>query len=166
MSRGHGHVQRAILALIESDRDGDWTISDLCQHVYGKVGKAQRVAVLRALRKMTLLGTWRVRREAYAHCLHDICSSESLARAMYGRSLDTLNQTWPHVVERVREAAAEAIRYRDADPIGKLDIEIGAAIELCRLCITANAIEDATAVKERLAARWQRKRLLTDGGAA
>jgi hypothetical protein len=33
--------------------------------LYGKVGKAQRVAVLRALRKMTLPGTWHVRRTGY-----------------------------------------------------------------------------------------------------
>jgi hypothetical protein len=54
--------------------------------LYGKVGKAQRVAVLRALRKMTLPGTWHVRRTGYECCLYDICSGEGVARAIYGRT--------------------------------------------------------------------------------
>jgi hypothetical protein len=72
-----------------------------------------------------------------------------------------LNQTWPHLAERASKEAAEAVRYRDADPIGKVEIEIEAAIELCRLCIAADATKDALAARDHRRALWERKRLPT-----
>ena len=68
MSKGLGHIQRSILALIESDPDhgdGAWTLGQICERVYcgiNRVDKKHRVAVARALRKMTLPEYWAVQR--------------------------------------------------------------------------------------------------------
>ena len=61
ISRGLGHVQR-ILNRIAAEPNGAWTINTLCRMVYGQhVTKVQREAVNRALRHMTLPGTWAIR---------------------------------------------------------------------------------------------------------
>jgi hypothetical protein len=61
MSRGFGHVQRAILGLIEANAHDAWTIERLCEAIDPttpwRPTKARRVAVGRALRRMTLPGT-------------------------------------------------------------------------------------------------------------
>jgi len=78
MSRGLGHIQRTILVLIENDANGVWTLGDICREVYPgiqRVEKKHRVAVARALRKMTLPGTWRVfRMVSNEYFLCDECS--------------------------------------------------------------------------------------------
>ena len=57
-------MQRAISTLIEGDPDGAWSTADICRVVYpgDEIDKKHRVAVLYALRHMTLPGTWTVRR--------------------------------------------------------------------------------------------------------
>jgi hypothetical protein len=65
MSRGLGVVQQAILQLIASDSSGAWTIAQICRHVYPGlrwVEKKHRVAVIRALRRTKLPGTWETAR--------------------------------------------------------------------------------------------------------
>jgi hypothetical protein len=65
MSKGPGRVQRTIIALIEAEPDGAWTVEDLCRAAYPQtetVAKTRRQAVLRAWRTMpatrSLPGTW------------------------------------------------------------------------------------------------------------
>jgi hypothetical protein len=60
MSRGPGRVQRAILAVIATDSDSAWTITQLCQHIYStkSVEEKHRVSVIRALRTMHLPDSW------------------------------------------------------------------------------------------------------------
>jgi hypothetical protein len=63
MSRGAGHIQRTILALIVEHPHGAWNTADLSRIIYGgDVTKARRVAVARALRRMKLPGTWHTER--------------------------------------------------------------------------------------------------------
>ncbi len=62
MSKGPGRVQQAILAMIEAQPDGAWTFEDLCRLIYDdwKPTRAQLGAVGRAIRRMTLPGTWTI----------------------------------------------------------------------------------------------------------
>jgi hypothetical protein len=66
MSKGLGHIQRAIVELIAAEPDGAWQTRAICSRVYGiskyAVSKSNRVAVSRALRTMKLPGTWTVER--------------------------------------------------------------------------------------------------------
>jgi hypothetical protein len=58
MSRGPGRIERAIEAVLDTEPDNAFTIEDLCRRIYHpvdeypRVSKAQRVAVLRAARKV------------------------------------------------------------------------------------------------------------------
>jgi hypothetical protein len=135
MSKGPGRAQRAILALIAGNPDGAWTTDELCREVYAginRVEKKHRVAVLRALRTMTLPGMWRVRRLSRAgveHCLFEPCSDESQTRfswlqSRWEDSFDNWRTSRPRMVERARERSKEARKYRDASPVEKLDIDI------------------------------------------
>jgi hypothetical protein len=51
MSKGLGHIQRAIVELIAAEPDGAWQTSAICSRVYGiskyAVSKSKRVAVTR-----------------------------------------------------------------------------------------------------------------------
>src|SRR6266576_6290957 len=83
MSRGPGSVQRKILNLIAAEPNGAWTIGKLCREVYGqrvtKVQRvAERVAVGRALRRMTLPSTWKVRSSGGKNWLCDPCNLQSM----------------------------------------------------------------------------------------
>jgi hypothetical protein len=65
MSRGLGRVQREILALIaQAKPSGGWQIEELCQRIYGgpEPTRAQKNAVVRALKRMPLPGSWRTAR--------------------------------------------------------------------------------------------------------
>lgn len=149
MSRGHGHIQRGIIALIESDPEGAWTTADLCKHVYPEIDyrfdieKKHRVAVTRALRKMTLPGTWCVQR-VWAHgeeyCLCDECSLMSMGRKEW---LESLARGWrdvptfadfrkkrPHHFKPGKDTTSmfdrvqRAIKYRDADEITRAEMDL------------------------------------------
>lgn len=56
MSRGHGRVQRALLEIFQTTEGPQHDTADLCRIVYSakEVTKAQRVAVLRALRGLAI----------------------------------------------------------------------------------------------------------------
>ena len=61
MSKGPGRVQRAILALIAAEPDGAWSFEELCGLIYPpgeRIERAQLLSVGRALKRMTLPGTW------------------------------------------------------------------------------------------------------------
>jgi hypothetical protein len=135
MSKGPGRVQRVILGLIATEPDGAWTVEDLCRAVYPHTQvamKMRRVAVLYALRKIKLPGTWtveRLRRQGGAYCLYDPCSDEAQAHvgwleSTWGDSFEVWKAN-PHRIESARQRAAEARRWRDAPPVEKLDMEIG-----------------------------------------
>jgi hypothetical protein len=140
MSRGLGWTQRAVLALIEEEPDGAWPSDELCALLYhrNQTEKKHRVAVLRALQRMRLPGTWqvwRLSRHGGAYCLVDPCSDESMARLHYAErsyraaSLDFADwkRREPEDFERARAQAEESRRYRDASPIDKLTIDIAEA---------------------------------------
>ena len=133
MSTGPGYVERIILALIDANPDGAWTTADLCRQVYPDVHtvtKTQRFTALRSLRSMMLPGTWRLKRLSRAGtacCLFDACSDESQARVKWmesggGLSFADWRAAYPRMVDKAREAATAARKYRDATPVGTLDI--------------------------------------------
>jgi hypothetical protein len=135
MSKGPGWVQRAIIALIEANPHGAWTTEDLCAVIYPAdepVDKSQRVAVLRAMRKMTLPGTWtvdRLSRPGISYCLFDPCDDESETRRRHAQWVHWQDyadwtQQFPHQIEQAKEAAVAARKYRDASPVERLDIGI------------------------------------------
>jgi hypothetical protein len=134
MSRGPGRVQQTITKLIASDPHGAWTVGQICERLYPamRVEKKHRVAVTRALRHMELPPTWRVSRgHGSEYCLYDKCDEESTLRADYlawWKSDPAGFWTWreknPHRVDEAARTVKEARLYRDASPIGKLDIEI------------------------------------------
>jgi hypothetical protein len=136
MSRGLGHVQRTILALIEADPHGAWTVEDICRRAYpdGPVEKKHRVAALRALDKMKLPGTWGLwvgQRVGQPRFLVDGCDDESQMRMSFRQSGSGWRdgfEGWKKRSSDVRRAmarAADARKYRDASsPVEKLDILI------------------------------------------
>jgi hypothetical protein len=118
MSKGHGRVQRKILDLIAAEPNGAWSITDICHRVYGRADKAQRVAVGRALRHMPLPGTWTVYgRHGRHHWLMDECNMASVCAA-HG---DDSNK--PGFGAKL--TVTRAIRWRDASPVERIDIQIG-----------------------------------------
>lgn len=129
MSRGHGHVQRAVLAMIEAEPHGAWTIEDICRRAYRgvTVEKKHRVAVLRAVKRMKLPGDWGA---VHPWCLCDTCDDESQERATHAvhwrRSMDfeSWRKEWSHVAGKAREAAAKERKWRDASQVEKIGMQI------------------------------------------
>ena len=138
MRRGHGRIQQAIAALIANEPDGAWTTTQLCQHIYGSAERKHPQAVSRAIRNMRLpfeLGKvcWTIKKTYNEHCLVNDCSVESTLRHLYlahgvSCSFDRWKDDWSHILERVRkevqDRVAHQIRYRDASPVDKLDMNI------------------------------------------
>jgi hypothetical protein len=84
-----GHLQETILALINSDADGGWSVSQICALAYPrapKIGKKHRVAVSRALRAIALPGTWRavkINSSVSELCLVNTASPISMVRRQW-----------------------------------------------------------------------------------
>jgi hypothetical protein len=131
MSRGHGYVQRKVLELIAANPNGAWTIADLCWIIYRRITKAHRVAVGRALRRMTLPGTWAIKQYwgDRKHWLCDPCNLESMKIACRGHP--TNFQPGGQVYENVERAK----RWRDASPIERIDIQIESLQQQSRLVV-------------------------------
>jgi hypothetical protein len=121
MSRGHGRIQRGILDLIETNPDGAWRTSDLCWTIYKRVAKAQRVAVSRALRRMTLPGTWNtVAPSGYTeYWLCDPCNLASMKIVYRGSSPSNFEPGGMHY-----EGVERAKRWRDASPLERIEMQI------------------------------------------
>jgi hypothetical protein len=130
-------VQRVILALIEADPHGAWTTEQLCRAVYpnARCGKKERVAVLRALKRMALPGTWglvQLFRAGAEYCLCDPCDDESVLRADYAqsRSGDESYGDWKRKrastgrFESLKQYAARERRWRDATLVERIEIRI------------------------------------------
>jgi hypothetical protein len=142
MSRGRGRIQQTIIELIASDPHGAWTVGQICERIYPdewRVQKKHRVAVTRGLRRMELPSTWGVcmlQRRGAEYCLYDKCDEESTLRVDYlgwwkvaPIGFWSWREKWPHRIEAAAKSVEKARRYRDASPIGKLDIEIADARE-------------------------------------
>jgi hypothetical protein len=156
MSKGPGHIQRSILALIDSDPDhgdGAWTLGQICEHVYpgiNRVEKKHRVAVARALRKMTLPEPWKVDRmigHGEEYCLYNSCSLFSAARLDWHAECKRCDRLgWqrrpdddiaefmrrrPHCYEpsdyynyNTYARVQRAIRWRDGSEIERIEMQI------------------------------------------
>ena len=72
------HIRRAILELIASDPDGDWDIALLCERLYGRSDPRKYYLIRRAIRDMTLPGTWRLGWRKKSSRLYDPCSDARL----------------------------------------------------------------------------------------
>ena len=140
MSCGLGHVQRTILALIEADPHGAWTVEDICRRTYPgeEVEKKHRVAVLRAFKRSGFLpGTWTAKRLwpwGIVVALLDPYDDDSQARAAYSVRNDCAagydfdrwkaGRSGRPGYDDALKAAAKARAYRDASPAKKIEIEI------------------------------------------
>jgi hypothetical protein len=97
MSRGHGHVQRALLDLIASDQIAAWPVGEICRRIYGATPQRKhRVAVDRALDRVTLPEPWEILHisgPGSERVVFNACSLISRARINW---LDQ-NWTWPDI---------------------------------------------------------------------
>ena len=121
MSHGPGHVQRAILDLIDGDPDGAWTTTEICQHVYAVdlVEKKHRVAVIRVLRR--LKGWSYSHRPGHEGVLWTKYSHESRLKACW--LCDHTHMTFEAFLHT--EVAKEVQRQRDeATRGGKAEFEL------------------------------------------
>jgi hypothetical protein len=124
MSKGPGRVQRAISALIAAEPDGAWSYEELCGLIYPEarpVTRAQLGAVGRALKRMTLPGTWMTGggwgdRRSW---LYDECSLASVRKT---RSYWNESNFEPG--GSVFKEVEEAKRWRDGSPLERVDIRI------------------------------------------
>jgi hypothetical protein len=179
MSKGLGRVQRTILALIKADPHGAWTIEDLALAIYpglNQVDKKHRVAILYALRKMKLPGTWAVwwlDRQGRGSVLFDPCDEEGQLRMRYieyssfSRSYDEpqsfaeWRQGDSYRVKKARESLVEERRWRDASPIERIDIRIAETQQFCSLMRQVSGNGDLVRQgMERLAALQAEKQAL------
>ena len=139
MSQGPGHVQRTILAMIEAEPHGAWTVEEICRRIYPTeaVEKKHRVAVLRALTRVLLPGTWwakyiSVPGGGRTCCVYDLCDDEGEMRAAYAESwqrrhyadFDAWVKDERSNCDRALEAVAKRRKYRDASAVEKLDLQI------------------------------------------
>jgi hypothetical protein len=72
------HIRRAILELIASDPDGEWTFASICKRIYGASDVNKYNAVRRVLRGMQLPGSWRLGWRKKTVRLYDPCSDANL----------------------------------------------------------------------------------------
>ena len=124
MSKGLGRVQGAILALIAAEPDGAWSFEELCRLIYlepGPVTRAQLGAVGRALKHMTLPGTWTTGggwgdRRSW---LYDECSLASVRKTRSYWNESNFEPAGP-----VFKEVEEAKRWRDGSPLERIEIRI------------------------------------------
>src|SRR5262245_46798062 len=70
-------VRQAVLELIASDPNGEWTVASICKRVYGDHDKNYIVRTV--IRDMQLPGTWRLGWRKGTVVLYDPCSDAKLA---------------------------------------------------------------------------------------
>jgi hypothetical protein len=123
MSRGHGFVQRKILALIAAEPNGAWSYGELCRIVYpgqaAAAAKAQLVAIGRALSRLTLPGTWALVWSDRKCWLCDPCNLMSMRIIYRGHSAHHFEPGGMYY-----EAVERAKRYRDGSALDRIDIQI------------------------------------------
>jgi hypothetical protein len=166
VSRGLGHVQRGILALIESNPDSAWSMPELCRHLYpafypaAVIEKRHRVAVGRAIRNMELPPLWEWRRASKAGSeiyLTNTGSFESTLRGNWlkrrhrwqNKDFDNWKRYQGHI-DHARKDVEEALRFHNASPYEKLEIRIGHIRNVVALVSMGGTAAGAEFCKERL----------------
>jgi hypothetical protein len=130
MSRGRGRIQQAILDLIKGNEHNAWSLAELCRLIYPEGHeKKHRVAVGRALNRMTLPDGWQWCWGGTRRFLFNAYSDESQIRWKCMRNGSDkasayVREKRPWWVDEARQAAEEARRYRDASPLERIDIDI------------------------------------------
>lgn len=166
MSRGPGHVQRTILALIADQPHGAWSTSDLCRKVYRDypVTRTERVAVTRALRSMTLPGTWSTQWESHAR-ERFLCDPCDLASMSYKVHRFTYSRHHLEPGGMIFEAVERAKRWRDGSPVERLDMQIEHITEQARLLASAGMLvgDVAKSIGEEVARLNDEKTRLAEG---
>jgi hypothetical protein len=164
MSRGLGRVHEVIIAMMEAEPQGAWTTTQLCERIYGtSVEKSHRAAVARALFGMKLPPLWCVRRTdkpGAEYCLYNAGDVKSTLHAIfvgdsagrYAWDFEAWKERYPHCIEKARNDVDEALRYHDASPMEKLDIEVNELRQVIGLLRIASA-SGATDEISRLARR-------------
>ncbi len=164
MSRGPGRIQEAIFAIIEAEPQGAWTTTQLCERIYGtSVEKSHRAAVARALSRMKLPPLWCIRRTGKAgaeRCVYNAGDMESTLRAVfmgdagdcYAWDFEAWKQKYPQRIERARNDVDEALRYHNASPTEKFEIEVNElrqVIGLLRIAATSEGNDEMSRLARR-----------------
>ena len=102
------HARRAIFELIASDPNGDWNVHQICERIYGHSDHLKREGIRRALRDMSLPGTWRLGWHKRAMRLYDLCSDARLAELQ--KRIEHLEKKGWH--ENAKACAEELKRLR------------------------------------------------------
>jgi hypothetical protein len=151
--------------MIQAEPHGAWTTTHLCAHIYdlGVINKTNRVAVTRALRQMKLPPLWfarRVDKPGKGYVLYNAADLESTLRRdflsrRWRRKLDfeEWKQEYSHYAERAREDVEATLRYHNASPIERLDIDIDKLRELIGLLRSAGT-DGTSAYAAKLAMRY------------
>ena len=175
MSRGLGRVQREVLAILDEDEDGAWTVGDLCRRVYPGINrpeKSHRVAVARALRKMRLPGGWLVRRLEKVggeYAVFNIYSLNSRLRYKWMGgwahwSFEDFVTDCENTVAREQRLLNDAVEYRDASESRKLNIQIANRKQLISLSGVFGSSNSSELRKELAALILRRQQLAADEG--
>ena len=98
------HARRAILELIASDPNGDWNVHQICERIYGHSDHLKRERIRRALRDMSLPGTWRLGWHKRAMRLYDPCSDARLAE-LQKRIEDLEKKGWHRTPRPARKSS-------------------------------------------------------------
>jgi hypothetical protein len=124
MGKGLGYLQRTILAMIEKEAEGAWSIEDLAKAIYGvEPEKKHRVALLRTIKAMKLprdFGLEHNFRHRWMAYLCDPCSDSSMVAAMVLKLRDEggcAQYQAKHLPDRTEEALRGAARAREARDI-------------------------------------------------
>ena len=102
------HARRAIIELIASDPNGDWSVHQICEPIYGHPDHLKREVIRRALQNMSLPGTWRLGWHKRAMRLYDPCSDARLAELQ--KRIEDLEKKGWH--ENAKACAEELKRLR------------------------------------------------------
>jgi CheY-like chemotaxis protein len=177
MSRGPGRVHEAIIAMMEAEPQGAWTTTQLCERIYGtSVEKSHRAAVARVVCGMKLPPLWCVRRTSKPdaeYCLYNAGNVESTLRAVfvadaasgYAWDFEAWKERYPHCIEKARNDVDEALRYHDALPVGKLDIEVNElrqVIGLLRIASTSGAKDEISRLARRAREITEQREMFTN----
>ena len=180
MSRGSGRIQEAIVAMIETEPQGAWTTTQLCERIYGtSIEKWHRPAVARTLGGMKLPPLWCARRTGKPgteRCLYNAGDVESTLRAAFlGDSanrhdwdFEAWKERYPHRIERARNDVGKALRYHHASPMEKLDIEVNElrqVIGLLRIAATSEGNDKISRLVRRAHGIIERREALKSGQA-
>jgi hypothetical protein len=121
MGKGLGYLQRTILAMIEKEPEGAWSIEDLAKATYGVApSKKHRVALLRSIKTMKLPGGFGLEhnfRHRWMAYLCDPCSDASMIAAhklMLRDEGGCAQYQTKHLPDRIEEALRGAARVREA----------------------------------------------------